>query len=127
MQLTAPGNPPVAVVPAVILQLDPPPPAILWAVDDPPKNTSTDPNALPPAPIPVTASTPAQLGDTVTLLAYGLSLSTGTLPGPGAVWVNIEGNQRLPGDGGGSRCRAIPRRRLRHRTTPTSPSWFPQR
>ena len=91
VQLTAPGNPPVAVVPAVIMQLDPPPPAILWAVDDPP-NTSTDPNALPPAPIPVTASTPAQLGDTVTLLAYGLSLSTGTLPGPGAVWVNIEGN-----------------------------------
>jgi Matrixin len=88
--LTAPGSPPAATVPRVILQLDPPPPVILSAVDVP-APPSSDPTAVV-VPVPVTASAPAQLGDTVTLTVYGLSGGSGVLPGAGAVWVNIGGN-----------------------------------
>ncbi|MDP8990500.1 MAG: matrixin family metalloprotease [Acidobacteriota bacterium] len=85
--LTAPGNPPAVVVPRVILQLDPPPPAILWAVDYP---TPADPKA-PVTPVLVSPSTPVQLGGLVTAMVYGLSGPSGVLPGAGAVYVNIEG------------------------------------
>jgi hypothetical protein len=90
VQLTAPGNPPAAVVPRVILQLDPAPPVIVAAVDTPPVK-STDPAAPPPTTFAVSAATPAQPGDNVTLTVYGLSASLGYLPGPGAVWINIGG------------------------------------
>ena len=76
VQLTAPGNPPIATVPRVILQLDPPPPVILWAVDYP---APTAPTA-PVVPVLVSTSTPALLGAPVTLMVYGLSNPCGVLP-----------------------------------------------
>jgi hypothetical protein len=88
--LTAPGSPPVAIIPRVILQLDPPPPVILWAVDYP-APPATDPTA-PVLPVLVSASTPVQLGGTVTLMVYGLSASSGRLPGADAAWVSLAGN-----------------------------------
>ncbi|HSR07095.1 MAG TPA: matrixin family metalloprotease [Bryobacteraceae bacterium] len=86
--LTAPGNPPPVVVPRVILQLDPPPPVILWAVDYP---APADPTA-PVTPVLVSPSSPVQLGGVVTVMVYGLSGPGGVLPGAGAVYVNIAGN-----------------------------------
>jgi hypothetical protein len=80
VELVAPGAPPAAVVPRVILQLDPPPPVILAAVD----STAAD-----GAGVAVTPSTPAQLGDTVTLTVSGLAGGTGGLPAAGGVWINI--------------------------------------
>ncbi len=88
VQLTAPGNPPAVVVPRVILQLDPPPPVILWAVDYP---TPADPTA-PVVPVLVSAATPVQPGGAVTVMVYGLSGANKVLPGAGAVYVNIAGN-----------------------------------
>ena len=85
--LTAPGNPPAVVVPRVILKLDPPPPAILWAVDYP---TPTDPTA-PVVPVLASQSSPVQLGGAVTVMVVGLSGPSGVLPGAGAVYVNIAG------------------------------------
>ena len=86
--LSAPGNPPTGIVPRVILQLDPPPPVILWAVDYP---TPADPTA-PVVPVLVSTSTPAQLGGMVTVMVYGLSGPGGVLPGAESVYVNIAGN-----------------------------------
>lgn len=90
VQLTAPGNPPAATVPWVMLQLDALPPVVQTVVDVPP--ASADPTAPPPIPFTVSAGTPAQLGDTLTATVYGLSSASGTLPGSGAVWVNIAGS-----------------------------------
>ena len=88
VQLTAPGNPPAAVVPRVILQLDPPPPVILWAVDYP---TPADPTA-PVVPVLMSPSTPVAPGGLVTVMVYGLTGPNKVLPGAGAVYVNIAGN-----------------------------------
>jgi hypothetical protein len=71
----------------VILKLDPPPPAILWAVDYP---TPADPTAAV-VPVLVSPSSPVQLGGVVTVMVYGLSGPSGVLPGAGAVYVNIAG------------------------------------
>jgi hypothetical protein len=85
--LTAPGNPPLFVVPSVILQLDPPPPVILWAVDYP---TPADPTA-PAVPVLTSASSPALPGGIVTVMVYGLGGPNRVLPGAGAVYVSIAG------------------------------------
>jgi len=82
VQLTAPPNSTVPAIPAVILQLDPAPPLILWAVDTP---------VADGGPVLVSASNPAPLGATVTVMVYGLSSPSGVLPGAGAVWMNIGG------------------------------------
>ncbi|HTM11950.1 MAG TPA: hypothetical protein VL127_03520, partial [Bryobacteraceae bacterium] len=79
---TAPPNSTVPAIPAVILQLDPAPPLILWAVDTP---------VADGGPVLVSASNPAPLGATVTVMVYGLSSPSGVLPGAGAVWMNIGG------------------------------------
>jgi hypothetical protein len=66
----------------VILQLDAAPPQILWGVDTP----------IPDGgPVLVSASNPVPLGQAVTLMVYGLSSTSGALPGAGAVWMNIGG------------------------------------
>ncbi len=88
VQLTAPGNPPTAVVPRVILQLAPPSPVILWAVDYP---APADPTAAV-VPVLVSPSTPVRPGGLVTVMVYGLSGPNRVLPGAGAVYVNIAGN-----------------------------------
>ena len=88
VQLTAPGNPPIAVVPRVMLQTDPLPPVILWAVDYP---TPADPTA-PVVPVLTSPATPVQPGGLVTVMVYGLSGPGRVLPGAGAVYVNIAGN-----------------------------------
>jgi len=88
VQLTAPGNPPLAVVPRVILQLDSPPPVILWAVDYP---APADPTA-PVVPVLTSPSSPVEPGGVVTLMVYGLAGANKALPGAGAVYVNIAGN-----------------------------------
>jgi len=88
VQLTAPGNPPLAVVPRVILQIDPPSPVILWTVDYP---TPTDPTA-PVEPVLTSPSTPVAPGGLVTAMVYGLTGANKDLPGAGAVYVNIAGN-----------------------------------
>jgi len=87
VQLTAPGNPPLAVVPRVILRLDPPPPVILWAVDYP---TPADPTA-PVLPVLTSPASPVQPGGLVTLMVYGLTGANKILPGAGSVYVNIAG------------------------------------
>jgi len=81
VQLLAPGNPPAAVVPPVLLQLDVPPPVILAALD----NTAAD-----GAGVPISPSAPAQLGDNITLTVLGLSTSEG-FPATGSVWIDING------------------------------------
>jgi hypothetical protein len=88
VQLTAPGNPSVAVVPRVILQIDPPPPLILWTVDYP---TPADPTA-PVVPVLTSPATPVEPGGLVTVMVYGLSGPGRVLPGAGAVYINIAGN-----------------------------------
>ena len=87
VQLTAPGNPPLAVVPRVILRLDPPPQVILWAVDYP---TPADPTA-PVLPVLTSPASPVQPGGLVTLMVYGLTGANKILPGAGSVYVNIAG------------------------------------
>jgi hypothetical protein len=82
VQLIPPASSTVAAIPRVILQLDPPPPLILWSVDTPVPNGD---------PVLVTASNPAPLGESVTVMVYGLSSPSGVLPGAGAVWMNIAG------------------------------------
>jgi hypothetical protein len=82
VKLTPPPNSTVSAVPGVILQLDSAPPLILWSVDTP----------VPVGdPVLVSASNPAPLGESVTLMVYGLSSASGVLPGAGAVWLNIGG------------------------------------
>ncbi len=66
----------------MILQLDPAPPLILWGVDIPVPTGD---------PVLVSASNPVPLGQSVTLMVYGLSSTSGVLPGAGAVWTNIGG------------------------------------
>jgi hypothetical protein len=80
VQLLAPGNPPALVVPPVLLQLDAPPPVI---------QSATDGLAPDGTAVPVTATAPAQSGDTVVLTVLGLSAPTGVLPPASAVWINI--------------------------------------
>ena len=82
VQLLAPGNPPAAVVPPVLLQLDVAPPVGLAAID----NTAAD-----GAGVPVSLSAPAQLGDTITFTVSGLSSPGEGFPAAGAVWINING------------------------------------
>jgi hypothetical protein len=82
VQLIAPANATLPAIPRVILQLDPPPPLILWGVDTP----------VPAGgPVLVSASNPVPLGQSVTLMVYGLSSASGVLPGAGTVWMNIGG------------------------------------
>jgi hypothetical protein len=82
VQLIPPPNSTVAAIPRLILQLDPAPPLILWGVDAP----------LPEAgPVLVSASNPVPLGQSVTVMVYGLSSPSGVLPPAGAVWMNIGG------------------------------------
>jgi len=82
VQLIPPASLTVATIPRVILQLDLAPPLILWGVDTP----------VPAAgPVLVSASNPVPLGQSVTLMVYGLSSPSGVLPGAGAVWMNIGG------------------------------------
>ena len=75
-------------MPRVVLQLDPPPPVILWTVDYP---TPADPTA-PVIPVLTSPSSPVQPGGVVTALVYGLTGADKVLPGAGAVYVNIAGN-----------------------------------
>ena len=82
VQLTAPPNATLPAIPAVILQLDPAPPLILWGVDTP---------VVAGGPVLVSASNPAPLGGSVTVMVYGLSSPSGVLPAAGAVWMNIGG------------------------------------
>jgi hypothetical protein len=82
VQLIPPSNSTVLAIPRVILQLDPAPPLILWGVDTPVANS---------APALVSASNPAALGESVTLMVYGLSSSSGVLPATSVVWMNIAG------------------------------------
>ena len=82
VQLIPPANSTVAAIPRVMLQLDPPPPIILWSVDTP---------VADGGPVLVTASNPAPLGESVIVMVYGLSSSSGILPAAGAVWMNIAG------------------------------------
>ena len=82
VQLIPPANSGVAAIPRVILQLDPPPPLILWGVDTPVANGP---------PVLVSASNPVPLGESVTVMVYGLSSPSGVLPRAGAVWMNIGG------------------------------------
>lgn len=82
VQLTAPPNATASAIPPVILQLDPAPPLILWGVDTPVPDGGQ---------VLVSASNPAPLGQSVTVMVYGLSSSSGVLPAAGAVWMNIAG------------------------------------
>ena len=82
VQLIPPANSTVPAIPRVILQLDPAPPLILWGVDTPVPDGG---------PVLLSASNPAPLGQSVTVMVYGLSSSSGVLPGAGAVWMNIGG------------------------------------
>ena len=82
VQLIPPANSTLPAIPRVILQLDPPPPLILWSVDTPVPNQD---------PVLVSASNPAPLGQSVTVMVYGLSSPGGVLPAAGAVAMNIAG------------------------------------
>jgi hypothetical protein len=82
VQLTPPPSSTVSTVPSVILQLDSAPPLILWSVDTPVPNGG---------PVLVSASNPVPLGESLTLMVYGLSSPSGALPGAGVTWVNIGG------------------------------------
>jgi hypothetical protein len=82
VQLSAPANAALPAIPRVMLQLDPAPPQILWGVDTP----------IPDGgPVLVSASNPVPPGQSVILMVYGLSSTSGVLPGVGAVWMNIGG------------------------------------
>jgi len=96
VELIPPANSGVAAIPRVILQLDPPPPLILWGVDTPVPGGG---------PVLVSASNPVPLGKGVTVMVYGLSSPSGVLPAAGAVWMNIGGTNypvttvnRVPAD-----------------------------
>jgi Matrixin len=82
VQLIPPSNSTLPAIPRVILQLDPPPPLILWGVDTPVPGGD---------PVLVSASNPVPLGEGVIVMVYGLSSSDGALPAAGAVWINIGG------------------------------------
>jgi hypothetical protein len=82
VQLISPANSGMPAIPPVILQLDPPPPLILWGVDTPVANGGS---------VLVSASNPVPLGQSVTVMVYGLSSSSGVLPAAGAVRMNIGG------------------------------------
>jgi len=82
VQFNPPANSTLPAIPRVILQLDPAPPLILWGVDTPVANGG---------PVLVSASNPVPLGESVTLMVYGLSSPSGVLPAVGAVWMNIGG------------------------------------
>jgi hypothetical protein len=82
VRLTPPPNTTVSPVPGVILQLDAAPPLILWSVDTPVAGAN---------PVLISASNPAPLGASVTMMAYGLSSPSGVLPPAGAVWLSIGG------------------------------------
>lgn len=82
VQLIPPANSTLLAIPRVILQLDPAPPLILWGVDTPVPTGG---------PVLLSASNPAPLGQSVTLMVYGLSSPSGVLPGVGALWMNIGG------------------------------------
>jgi len=82
VQLIPPANLTLPAIPRVMLQLDPAPPLILWGVDTPVPSGG---------PVLVSASNPVPLGQSMTLMVYGLSSTSGVLPGPGAVWMNIAG------------------------------------
>lgn len=85
VQLSAPAGFAGPAVPPVLMQLDAPPPTITAAADH---TASAGSNG---ADVPITASAPAQLGDTVTLTVSGLSDIYGVLPAAGSVWVEIDG------------------------------------
>jgi uncharacterized protein (TIGR03437 family) len=74
VQLVSPGGPSV---PPVLMQVDPPPPAITGAV-----NT---------AGVSIDGSHPVKSGDTVTLAVAGLADSNNVLPAASSVRVNIGG------------------------------------
>jgi len=82
VQLSAPANAALPAIPRVMLQLDPAPPQILWGVDTPVPDGG---------PVLVSASNPVPPGQSVILMVYGLSSTSGVLPGVGAVWMNIGG------------------------------------
>ena len=82
VQLIPPANATLPAIQRVILQLDPPPPLILWGVDTPVPDGG---------PVLLSASNPAPLGQNVTVMVYGLSSPSGVLPAASAVWMNIGG------------------------------------
>jgi hypothetical protein len=82
VQLIPPPNSTAAAIPRVILQLDPAPQLILWGVDLPVPGGD---------PVLLSASNPAPLGESVTLMVYGLSSPSGVLPTANSVWTNIGG------------------------------------
>ena len=82
VQLIPPAGTALPAIPRVILRLDPPPPLILWGVNTPVPGEG---------PVLVTASNPAPLGGSVTLMVYNLSSAGRVLPSAGAVWMNLGG------------------------------------
>jgi Matrixin len=82
VQLIPPANSTVPAIPRVILQLDPAPPLILWGIDTPVPNGG---------PVLLSAANPAPLGQSVTVMVYGLSSPSGVLPGAAGIWMNIGG------------------------------------
>jgi hypothetical protein len=87
VQLSPPANFSGVTPPPVLLQLDAPPPVIMAAVDN---------TAASGAGAPVTASTPAILGDSVTLTVSGLADTNGVLPTAAAVWIGVNGVNYAP-------------------------------
>ncbi len=82
VQLIPPAGTTLPAIQRVILQLDPPPPLILWGVNTP---------VAGGGPVLVSASNPAPLGGSVVVMVYGLSSPSGILPAPGAVFMNVGG------------------------------------
>jgi hypothetical protein len=82
VQLIPPADATLPAIQPVILQLDPPPPLILWGVDTPVPDGG---------PVLVSASNPVPLGQSMTVMVYGLSSPSGVLPAAGAAWMNIAG------------------------------------
>ncbi len=82
VQLIPPASSTLPAIPRVILQLDPPPPLILWGVNTP---------VADGGPVLLSASNPAPLGESVTVMVYGLSSPSGVLPAAGTVWMSIAG------------------------------------
>jgi hypothetical protein len=82
VQLLPPAGATLPAIQRVILQLDPPPPVILWGVNTPVPDGG---------PVLVTASNPAPLGGSITIMVYNLSSASGVLPAAGAVWMNLGG------------------------------------
>lgn len=82
VQLYAPANLKGVSVPPVVLQLDVPPPTVVSAAD-----------VSGPAigGVPVSASAPAKLGDTVSLTVAALADANGILPAAGSLWIAMGG------------------------------------